>query len=123
MFQQLFAKELRGSAVGSLLAYSRAPKLTFQVQYSPAIPCCKSSYSGHVSREKADRPPHALQASWELLRQLVGFKKSSISIGIKDAYEEDKDSLLLKRDLDALLKVNPPPPSPKIVEFADRWDK
>jgi hypothetical protein len=40
---------------------------------------------------------------------LVGFKKSSISIGIKDAYEEDKDGLLLKRDLEALLKVNPPP--------------
>jgi hypothetical protein len=40
---------------------------------------------------------------------LVGFKKSSISIGIKDAYEEDKDALLLKRDLDALLKVSIPP--------------
>jgi len=55
----------------------------------------QSSYPGHVSQEKADRSPHALRASWELLRQLVGFKKSSIGIGIKDAYEEDKDALLL----------------------------
>ena len=57
--------------------------------------------------EKKPTIPHTpYELLGSLLRQLVGFKKSSVSIGIKDAYKEHKDALLLRRDLEALLKVN-----------------
>jgi hypothetical protein len=71
--------------------------------------------------EKKPTIPHTpYELLGSLLRQLVRFKKFSISIGIKDAYKEHKDALLLRRDLEALLKVNPPRKSDGL---ADRWDK
>lgn len=57
--------------------------------------------------EKNPTIPHTpYELIGSLLRQLVRFKKSAISPGIKDAYKEHKDALLLRRDLVELLKVN-----------------
>jgi hypothetical protein len=70
--------------------------------------------------EKTPMIPHTPDVLiGSLLRQLVRFKKSAISPGIKDAYKEHSDVPPLTRDLVELLKVIFPR---EVVGLADQLE-